>query len=57
MLAVVVKAIILITILCNDGKQDQKKKKKVKNMESELKKKVSQLWKWQKVFSSHAGHL
>lgn len=38
MLAIVVKAIILITILCNDGKQDQKKKK-VKNMESELKKK------------------
>lgn len=32
----VVKAIILITILCNDGKQDQKK---VKNMELGVKKK------------------
>lgn len=48
MLVMVVKAIILITILCNDGKQDQKKKK-VKNMELELKKKVSQFWKWQSV--------
>ena len=39
MLVMIVKAIILITILCNYGKQDQKKKKKVKNMELELKKK------------------
>ena len=38
MLVIIVKAIILITIICNDGKQDQKKKK-VKNMESELKNK------------------
>lgn len=56
MLVIIVKAIILITILCNDGKQDQKKKKGQKYVIG-VKKQVSQLWKWQKVFSSHAGHL
>lgn len=54
MLVMVVKAIILITILCNDGKQDQKKKK-VKNMELELKKK-SHNSENGKAFSSHASH-
>lgn len=58
----VVKAIILITILCNDGKQD---KKKVKNMELELKKKKAHNSENDKkclpvmpvTFKSQKGHL
>lgn len=60
----VVKAIILITILCNDGKQAKKQKKEVKNMELGVKKKAHNSENDKKclsvklvTFKSQKGHL